>query len=342
MHRMRVSAIAAAFLSLNCCSAWADDPSIIAAAKKEGSLTLYTTQIVNQFVRPISDAFEAKYGVKVNAVRGDTGDVIRRVENEAKANRPECDVFDGTTTVPALKRDNLVLQWLPDIAKSLPKTLVDAEGYWVAIYVFVVVPAVNSELVPAGTEPQTWNDLLDPKWNGRMAWSSSASSTGGPGFVGLMLKEYGEERGTSFLQKLAKQNIASIPVSTRQILDQVIAGEYQIGLMSSNHHVKYSADQGAPVRWLPFSPAMVNLITASVAKDAPHPNAAKLYLDFVLSEQGQTIIRDNYYIPANPKVSAKDPSLMPDGKLFRGLYITPEEIDAQMPKWDRLFKSLFP
>jgi ABC-type Fe3+ transport system substrate-binding protein len=342
LMRFRAFCLFAAFVV--CCwlhPALAIEQSAIDAARKEGSVTWYTTQIVNQLARPMADAFKAKYGINVEAVRGDTSDVVRRVQDEAKAGLFQCDVFDGTITVPALKRSNLVLKWLPDVAKDLPKEFVDPDGYWIAIYVFVVVPAVNTELVPAGQEPKTWEDLLDPKWKGKMAWSSSPSSTGGPGFVGMVLKEYGDEKGNAFLDSLAKQNVASIPFSTRQILDQVIAGEYQIGIMSSNHHVKFSADQGAPVKWLPVSPGMVDLITVSVALNAPHPNAAKLFLDFMMSDQGQAIFRDNYYIPASPHVAAKDAALLPNGRNFRGLFFTPEEIDAQMPQWYRRFKELF-
>ena len=319
--------------------AHAADDALIAAAKKEGAVTIYTSLVINQVAQPLADAFGKKYGIKATPVRADTNELIRRVIDEAKAGRPQCDVFDGTTTVPALKRENLVLKWLPETAKNLPEVK-DENGYWAALYVLASEPGVNSELVPAGQEPKTWDDLLDPKWKGKMVWSSG-TNTGGIGFVGMALREWGEDKGMAFLRRLAEQKIASVPTSTRQVLDQVIAGEYAIGPMSSVHHVMYSADQGAPVRWRPVEPAVVSLITASVAANAPHPNAAKLYFDFVLSDEGQTIFRDNYYLTSNLNVPPKNPKALPQPGNYRGQFFTPEQVDAETPKWVKVFQELF-
>ena len=321
-------------------SASALDEALIAAAKKEGAVTIYTSLVINQVAQPLADAFGKKYGIKATPVRADTNELIRRVIDEAKAGRPQCDVFDGTTTVPALKRENLVLQWLPDTAKNLPKEFKDENNYWAALYVLASEPGVNSDLVPIGQEPKTWDDLLDPKWKGKMVWSSG-TNTGGIGFVGLALREWGEDKGMAFLRKLAEQKIASVPTSTRQVLDQVIAGEYAIGPMSSVHHIMYSADQGAPVRWRPVEPAVVSLINASVAANAPHPNAAKLYFDFLLSDEGQTIFRDNYYLTSNLNVPPKNPKALPQTGNYRGQFFTPEQVDAETPKWVKIYQELF-
>jgi ABC-type Fe3+ transport system substrate-binding protein len=323
-------------------SAMAATPELIAAAKKEGQVTWYTTQIVNQLVVPVQKAFEAKYGVKINYVRGNTGDVVLRVLNEIKAGRVECDVFDGLSTVATLRREpGVVLQWTPDEAKNYPPERVDPEGYWTATYLAISVPAVNTNLVPAGQEPKSWEDLLDPKWKGKIAWSMSNSSTSGAGFVGSVLDTYGQEKGIDYLRKLAKQNVVNIPVASRQVLDQVIAGEYSIAIQISNHHAWISAKQGAPVKWLPINPAQVNSGNISVSAKAPHPNAAKLLADFLVSPEGQAIYRDSGYIPANPKVAALDPSLVPDGKNFIGKFYTPEKLDEELPKWEKVFNEIF-
>ncbi len=322
-------------------SALAAPAELIEAARKEGSVTWYTTQTVTQLVRPIAEAFEKKYGVKLEYVRANSVDVAMRIENEAKAGKVMADLLDGTSTAPLLKRSKLVLKYIPDSAALFPREVIDADGYWVGTNYFVMNPGINTDLVPPATEPKTWDDLLDPKWRGRIAWGSSNSSSAGPGFVGLVLKELGDEKGLDYLRKLAGQGIAASPVAARQILDQVIAGEYAIGLQTFNHHAVISAAKGAPVRWLPMSPVMVNLSTASVAAQAPHPNAAKLLLDFLVSEEGQQIFRNEDYLPVNPKVMAKDPSLIPDGKTLRGIFFTPEVIEEQMPRWDRLFMEIF-
>src|SRR5208283_1910374 len=113
------------------------------------------------------------------------------------------------------------------------------------------------------------------------------------------------------------QKIVGLGVAARQVLDQVIAGEYAIGLQMYNHHVPISAAQGAPVAWIPMQPAMGVLSVISATKDAPHPNAGKLLIDFLSSPEGQALYRDADYIPVDPAVAPKDPSLRPDGKIFR-------------------------
>ncbi len=121
--------------------AFAADQALIDAARKEGQVTWYTTQIVNQFGRPAANAFEKKYGVKVNIVRGDSVETAVKILNEGKAGRMQADVFDGTGSSSPIKKAKLVLKWLPDGAKRLPKEYVDREGYWVATNLYIQTPA---------------------------------------------------------------------------------------------------------------------------------------------------------------------------------------------------------
>ena len=338
---LRAAALSVVLNSAIAGPAAAADQALIDAARREGSVTWYTTQIVNQLVVPAQQLFEKKYGVKVNYVRSNNGELILRVINEAKAGKPECDVFDGLSTVAALRRDNMVMKWTPDEAKSYPPERVDPDGYWIATYLAVQVPGINTNMVRPADEPNSWDDLLDPKWRGKMIWNSAGGSASASGVVGMILDSYGEARGMEYLRKLAQQQIVNVPASSRQILDQVVAGEYAMALQISNHHAWFSAQQGAPAKWLPISPTMVNSGNVSVALHAPRPNAAKLLVDFLVSPEGQAVYRDNGYIPANPKTPPTDPSLVPDGMRLKGVFYTPERLDAELPKWDRIYRDLF-
>ena len=114
-------------------SALALDAALIAAAKREGEVVWYSTQIISQLVRPVTAAFEKKYpGIKVRSTRTNATETAIKILNESKAGRPQSDVFDGTTTVVPLKAAGYVLKWLPDVAKDYPADLKDPEGYWVA------------------------------------------------------------------------------------------------------------------------------------------------------------------------------------------------------------------
>ncbi len=322
-------------------TAHAADESLIAAARKDGRVVWYTTQIINQLVRPLGDAFEKKYGVKVDAVRSDVSDIVLRITNEAKAGRMEADVFDGTATVPPLKRAGVVMKWQPDAAKTMPKQFVDQDGYWVANNVYVHTPVFNTQLVPRGTEPRGWNDLLDPKYQGKIAMSALVSSSSGPGLVGTVFADMGEDKGMDFLRKLAGQRLGNLNQAARSMVDQVMAGEYALGLQAFNHHAVISAAQGAPVDWIKWSPAMTVLSIVALTKDAPRPNAGKLLVDYLVSEEGQRIFAASDYIPMDPRVPAKAKDLKPEDGGFRPLYLTPEQLDASIGKWADIYKSLF-
>ena len=125
--------------------------------------------------------------------------------------------------------------------------------------------------------------------------------------------------------KTKAQNIAKTTASNRQILDLMIAGEYPIALHIFNHHAYISKIAGAPVDWQAMEPVTATLHTIALAKRTPHPYAAMLLLDFVLSDKGQRVFQQVNYLPAHPKVPAKQPDLKPGGGRFnKALYITPD------------------
>ncbi|NDA47797.1 MAG: extracellular solute-binding protein [Alphaproteobacteria bacterium] len=287
--------------------AFAADEALIAAAKKEGQVTWYTTQIVNQFVAPTAQYFEKKYGIKVNYVRAETSQVILRVLNEARAGKLQADIVDGTG-MAALVKEGVVEKWLPESVKRLPKEYYDPAGYWTATNLYVRVAGYNTNLVKRGDEPKSYDDLLDPKWKGKMAWSVSPSPTAVPGFVGVILSEYGQEKGIEYLKKLAKQDIAPLNVSARQVVDMLMAGEYSIG---------------------------------GVTKGSPHPNAGKLLADFLISTEGQKLYADAEYLPVAPEVPALDPSMRPDGKDWRVHYLMPDEVEEKAAAWLKIYNDIF-
>ena len=340
--RLRSTAALAFAASFAASAAHAADAALIAAAKREGEVVWYSTQIISQLVRPVTAAFEKKYpGIKVRSTRANATETAVKILNEGKAGRIQADVFDGTTTVVSLKQAGYVLKWLPDASKDYPDDLKDPEGYWIANNIFIITPAFNTGLVPRGSEPKTYQDLLDPKWRGKMAWNGFPTPSGIGGFVGTVLAEMGEEKGRAYLRELAKQNIAPLPGSAREVLDHAIAGEYAIALQIFNHHAVISAKKGAPVDWIKMEPATGNLSTISVLKNAPHPNAAKLLADFIISKEGQEVFRAADYITAHPQVPASVPTLKPKEGNFRVRFFTPEQTEENMPKWKQVSDEIF-
>ncbi len=339
--RPRTLAITLAIAALLNGPAFAIDASVIDAAKREGEVVWYSTQIINQLVRPLAAAFEKKYGIRVRYSRANANEVAVKIMGESRAGRPQVDVFDGTSTVVPLEREGFVLQWQPEAAKAYPDTYKDPQGYWVASNIYINTPGYNTSLVPKGSEPHTYQDLLDPKWRGKIAWNALPSASGGTGFIGNVLTTMGEADGMSYLRKLSQQKIANVAGAAREVLDQVIAGEYPIALQIFNHHAVISANKGAPVDWIKMEPATGTLSVISIHKSAPHPNAAKLLVDFIISKEGQQIYRDADYLTADPSVPARVPTLKPEEGRFRVNFFPPEAIEDNMPKWKRIFDELF-
>jgi ABC-type Fe3+ transport system substrate-binding protein len=339
MKRLRFAITAALCLAGG--SACAADAALVEAAKKEGEVVWYTTQIISQLVRPMSAAFERKYGIKVRSTRANSTELSVKIINESRAGRPQSDIFDGTSTVVVLKKEGYVLKWLPDPAKAYPAQYKDPEGYWVANNLFFMTPGFNTSLIPKGSEPRTYEALLDPKWRGKMVWSTSATSSGGPGFIGTVLTEMGETKGMAYLRELAQQKVVNVAGAAREVLDQVIAGEYPLALQIFNHHTVISGKKGAPVDRIKMEPVTGTLSVLSVHKDAPHPNAAKLLADFIISTEGQQIFRAAEYLPADPAVAPLTPSLTPEGGKFRTRFFTPEQTEDQMPAWKKIYDDLY-
>ncbi len=338
--RLRIFATAFALAAVCQTQTFAADEALIAAAKKNGRLTWYTTLIVNQFARPVADAFQKKYGIRVEYARADNTETNLRIAQEIKAGRISVDVFDGFGA-PALERAGSLVSFTPDGVKAFGKEFYDPNGLWNATNVYILTPGYNTQLIPKGTEPRTFEDLLDPKYKGRMTWNTNLTPSGAPGFVGIVLSEMGEQKGMDYLRKLSAQNIVGQRVAARAVLDRVIAGEYALALNIFNHHTVISAKKGAPSDWIRMQPALGVLSVFSIVKGGPNTGAAKLFVDFLTSGEGQAFFRDADYIPVDPKVPPLEPSLRPDGKDLRMKYYTPAEVDENLPKWADIAKEIF-
>jgi ABC-type Fe3+ transport system substrate-binding protein len=319
----------------------AADSTLIEAAKKERQVVWYTTLIVNQAIRPLKDAFEKKYpGIELQFVRADESPTAAKILAEAGAGRVQADVFDGISNMVPLKRAGILAPYVPDAAGQYPPEMKDKDGYWIAVLLYVFTPGINTTLVTKEQAPKTYKDLLDPRWKGKMAWNPG-SIAGAIGFVGNIMMSMGEDRGTDYLKTLAPQHIVNIEASSRAILDQVIAGEYPLGLMMFNHHTVISAQKGAPSDWLKMEPVPVAFDAVGILKDAQHPNAARLLVDFLTSEDGQKVLQKADYLPAMPSVPAMKPGLRPEDGGFKATFLRPDEIYDRIPGWTKIVGDLF-
>jgi ABC-type Fe3+ transport system substrate-binding protein len=313
---------------------------LIARARQEGQVTYYTDLIIDQIVRPVAAAFEARYGIKVTYARGDSQVNIIKLLNEHKAGRVMSDVFGMTNGLQILIEAGVARSFASANGAELPPQYRDPDGYWVSSHRFVLAPGINTALVPAAERPKTYDDLLKPYWKDKMVWKTNDLS-GGPGFIGSVLTSMGEERGLAYLRRLAGQRIKMVNASARAILDQVIAGEYPMALQIFNHHAAISAEKGAPVEWLRLEPVTVTPGLVGLTRNAPHPNAGLLFVEFLTSREGQAIFQKANYLPARPDVPPLTPNLVPETGGFAATVLTPAITDKAIERWDDLFKQLF-
>ena len=323
--------------------AYAASADLVSAAEAEGTVTWYTTMIVDQAVRPIAAAFMEKYpGIEVQFTRAGSDETALRIVNEGQANRMTGDVFDGVSTFATLQQANLVDPFVPDAASEYPANLTDPEGYWHALNYYFLTAVYNTDMLSAEEAPKTYADLLDPKWKGAIVWPVDATPVGAPGFIGNVLLSMGEEEGMAYLAKLQEQQITNMAASQRVVLDRVIVGDFPVGLMCFNHHVAISQAEGAPIEWIRMEPVMASGSLIGVTKGAPHPNAARLLVDYILSREGQEVLASTGYLPTHPEVEAQVPDLLSTGpQPFETTFMSPAIVTENIARWVQITDEMF-
>ncbi len=315
---------------------------LVEGAKKEGKLLWYSTLIVDQVVRPVKAAFEKEYPfIQIEFFRANSEGVVRIMLAEYQAKRYDVDIVDGTVSPTMVRRAGYLQRFYSPYIAEYPAEVKDPQGFWGATNQYFMTLGYNTRMVKPNELPKTYDDLLNPRWKGQMMWSTSRGS-GAPMFIGNILQAMGESAGKAYLQKLKNQNIAKTTASNRQVLDLVIAGEYPIAVHIFNHHAFISKGKGAPVEWQAIEPVTATVNSVGLAKNTPHPHAAMLFLDFVLSEKGQKVFQQSNYLPAHPKVPAEQADLKPGGGRFnKVLYMNPDVQYDKSNDWVDYFEKNF-
>ncbi len=320
----------------------AADQAMIDAAKKEGKFVWYTGLVLTEAAKPIIDAFKAKYpGIEVEAARYAAPDILLRVQNEAQAKNYVVDIVDGTAAIPALLAADFMQPYVSPEAANYPAGLKDPKGLWTAGWQFFRTVAYNTDMIPPAEAPKTLDDLLNPKFKGMMAWADDPSMIGPPGFIHTVFTVMGEQKGMEYLKKLATQNIRKVPASQMVVTGQVAEGQFAMNLTALTHHLLLEKYKTAPAKWIKIEPLGQIVAPIGLVKNAPHPNASKLFIDFVLSDQGQKILRDAGYIPANPTVPAIDASLKPETGNFKAEPVGATETVEKLPNLTKIYKDIF-
>jgi iron(III) transport system substrate-binding protein len=280
------------------------EPQLIERAKKEGTFLLYTsmnTPDVNQ----IFDGFRKRYPfITPKSYTTRSAALLERIVTEARAGKHFADVIQGNAfTLYLLAKKGHTEPYISPEAKSFPDSFRDPAGGWVAVYLQLNVIAYNSKLVAKSEAPKGYDDLLNAKWKGRMGLDDKQYIW----FDGL-LKVMGREKALAYFKRLATQAIQFRSGNTL-LANLLAAGEFGILINARPESVDELKQKGAPVEWVAPRPTTANVLPIAVAKNAQHPNAAKLFMDHMLSEDGQRILSAMSRTPARPGVPTSNPRL---------------------------------
>ncbi len=317
---------------------------LIAGAKQEGEVVFYSAMIENQVLRPIVAAFQKKYPfVHMTYWRGDAGDIIARLSAEVRSRRVVADVAEGTDLGELGTTAHLLQPYYAPEIEKYPAFERDPKDMWTPTRLSYFSIAYNTKLVPPGQEPKSFEDLLDPKWKGKMVWRVG-TSTGAPLFITNLRIAWGEARAMAYFQKLKNQQIVNYGSgSARTLVDRTLAGEYSIALNIFAHHPLISKAQGAHVDSRLMDPVAVTAATMGVPIGAHHPYAAMLLVDFILSVEGQKIVADAQYFPARPDVAPLPllASIIPMNSHVPENFVSSDKLLQYTPGSEKIFQDLF-
>jgi iron(III) transport system substrate-binding protein len=306
--------------------------NLIDAAKKEKKLTIYTTTnlvVTNTLV----NSFKEKYPfLKVGIYRTGTQKFLTKSLGEARAGKYIPDLYlTKVVNLSILRDNNLLMKYISPESKNYQEELNESQGFWIGSFLRSRVVAYNTRLVSKQEAPNSYEDLLDPKWKGKIGMPMEKYV-----WFGIQLKIRGEENGLEFFKNLAAQNL--IFYRGLSLCAQLLAaGEFSVLGIIGGHSIEQLKDQGAPVEWF-YAEPIVHIISGSaIAANASHPNAAKLFTDFILSREGQMLLRSFHYVTNHADVDPEPPRMSVKGKLYD--FETP--VYEKLVHYTKLYKSIF-
>jgi len=303
---MRPLALAAALLAL---PAWGQDVAVAArlqgeartralveGARREGEVMVYhSTQ--SEDLRPVFEAFTAKYGVKVREWRSSSENVVQRVVSETRAEKRDVDFIENNSPeMEALASEHMLLAMdSPAFASMRPGTL-PAHREWATSTMDIFVQAYNTEKVSRDELPKGYRDLLDGRWKGRLGIEAEDSA-----WYGTIVKAMGPEGPKLFAGIVAANGISARKGHTL-LANLVASGEVPLALTVYNYKPQQLKEKGAAIDWILLPPAIAQLHAVAVHAKATHPFAAMLLFDFFLGE-GQALLAARHFVPSSSKIA---------------------------------------
>ena len=303
------------FLQLCASIAFGAESNMIDAAKKEGAMVFYTTMDI-QNSKPLLDAFNKKYPfIKADLVRLGGTAMVSRILTEAQAGASKFDVAVGISpSLTPMRERNLIAPYMSPEFANLHDDLYDAKGYWSTVYLNTLVLGYNTKVISRNDLPKTYDDLLKPQYKQKFIIDIENHDV----FVALS-QEWGQEKAINYFKGLAKQEPVFLRGNTNRA-NFVSVGERSMTFVYAQV-IERMKQTGAPVDWIPLEPVAVELNIAMMSAKAAHPNSAKLFIDYLISKDGQEFLKTFRRIGPRKDVKPDPPKLF-EG--FRRRVVTPD------------------
>jgi iron(III) transport system substrate-binding protein len=314
----------------------AADAVDVAAAKKEGKVVWYTSTPIAT-ANKIVKAFEAETGVKVELFRSGGSQVLRRFMQEQQAGHVGTDVL--TTSDPAatavLARKGTFVPFKPTHFDQVPAEAKDPNGAYVAQRLNMITIYVRHDKVAPATAPKTWSDLLDPKYKGQMVTTDPSYTALGLITVATLAKKF----GWSFYEKLRASDTMVVQ-GNQQVADMLKNGERLIAAGALDSYAADERKAGHPITTIyPTEGALIIASPTSIVKGGPHPNAAKLFAEFMLSDTAQKFFPEDGGYAARADIAS--PAGSPKLADVKAMPIDYEAIEKEGTKVKRKFQEIF-
>jgi iron(III) transport system substrate-binding protein len=299
---------------------------LVEGARREKELTLYSS-MPTEDIAALTAAFDKKYGVKVKIWRADSESVLQRILTETRARRFDVDVMVASTSaLEPLYRENLLVEVKTPALADLVPGAVAAHRQWAAVYLSTFVQAYNTNIVKAQELPKTFRDLLDPRWRGRLGIEAEDFD-----WFAQVVMDMGEAEGLALFREIVARNGISVRKGHTLLSNLVAAGEVPVALTVYGFSAEQSKRKGAPLDWFVIPPLIARPTAAGVSKNSPHPHAAVLFYDFLLTD-AQAILAGRQFVPASRLIEtpfSKEPV-----KLINSAVML-----DQAKKWQDLFQQ---
>jgi len=259
----------------------------VEAGKKEGKVVVYGS-VVPQAMDGLHQAFKKKYGIEVDYWRGSSTQVSERALTEWRAGRPGFDIAEGNRGVQLImKNEGLFQKFVPPASEKFPAQYKEKDGLITPWRVLPISILYNTELVKAVDLPKTFDDLLNPKWMGKISIPDPTRHTTTAQFL-WNLEKFKGDKWLDYVRALAKQKPILVE-SLAPVTTTIIKGEAVVGIT----YIKYIKQYKGPVNYIPMDKYLTDPNYLSLGAKSAHPNAAKLYIDFACSTEGQKEIAED-------------------------------------------------